>query len=66
MFVGQTQVKDSKNFIGTVSLIIVGWYKIVWKYSTIVYNYSGYKVLEVEMEYYWGTVGVIIKDSEFL
>ena len=52
MFVGQTQVKDSKNFIGTVSLIIVGWYKIVWKYSTIVYNYRGYKVLEVEMEYY--------------
>ena len=66
MFVGQTQVKDSKTFIGTVSLIIVGWYKIVWKYCTIVYNYRGYKVLEVEMEYYWGTVGVIIKDSEIL
>ena len=49
MFVGQTQAKDSKNFISTVSLIIVGWYKIVWKYSTIVYNYRGYKVLEVEI-----------------
>ena len=44
----------------------MGWYKIVWKYSTIVYNYRGYKVLEVEMEYYLGTVGVIIKDSEIL
>ena len=50
--VGQTQAKDSKIFIGTVGLIIVGWYKIVWKYSTVVYNYRRYKVLEVEMEYY--------------
>ena len=66
MFVGQTQVKESKIFIGAVSLIIAGWYKIVWQFSTIVYNYRGYKVLEVEMEYYWGTVGVIIKESQIL
>ena len=66
MFVGQTQLKDSKNFIGTIGLIIVGWYNIVWKYSTVIYNYREYKVLDVEMEYYWGTVGLIIKDSEIL
>ena len=66
MFVGQILLKDSKIFIGTIGLIIVGCYKIVWKYSTIVYNYRGYKVLEAEMEYYWGTVGVIIKDSKIL
>ena len=40
--------------------------KIIQKYSTIVYNYRGYKVLVVEIEYNWGTVGVIIKDSEIL
>ena len=52
IFVGQTQVKDSEHFIGfigTVSLIIVGLLRM-------------YRILVVDIRYYWGTVGVVIKE----